>query len=330
LKKSLFVVPVAILSAYFIWAGPATARRKGSLAMRATSLGLKARGKPMGDLQTSQKRVESRAYPIPAPISGSLERKVAVVEAWVGKYKVVTLTPRKNVSPWHIIYYHGGAYVEELMKPHWDIIEALIEATGATVTVPHYPLAPEHNHREAYAFLTNVYRKVLKQADPQNVVLVGDSAGGGLVLGQALGNAALELPAPARLILFSPWLDLSVADDATLKVEPDDVMLSVDSLRYTGRLWAAGDDLRLPQLSPLYADLTGLPPIDLYQGSHDLFVIDARTFVRKVELAGGTIRYFEFPGAFHVFVAATFTPEAKMVFRDIGATLSNDAAARLS
>jgi epsilon-lactone hydrolase len=166
--------------------------------------------------------------------------------------------------------------------------------------------------------------------DPRNLVLVGDSAGGGLVLGQALGNSAMELPAPARLILFSPWLDLSVADDATLKVEPDDVMLSVDSLRFAGTLWAAGDDPRLPQLSPLYADLTGLPPIDLYQGSHDLFVIDARTFVRKVKRAGGTIRYSEFPGAFHVFVAATFTPEAKKVFREIGATLSSDAEARLT
>ncbi len=319
------MLPIAALGASLLCLGPALARGQGSLAMRAATLALKAGGKPLADAEASRKKVTSRTYPVPAPISASLAKKVAVGEAVVAGYKVVTLTPKTGASRWHIIYYHGGGYVNDLIKPHWDIVESLIDETGATVTVPFYPLAPEHNHREAFTFLTDVYRQVLTQAAAKDVVLAGDSAGGGLALGQAIENVRLGLPAPARLILFSPWLDLSLADPAARKVEPNDVMLAVDSLRLYGKMWAGGDDPHLPQLSPLYADVTSLPPIDLYQGTRDIFVVDARTFVRKVKLGGGTIRYSEFPGAFHVFVGATFTPEAKTVFREIGTTLPKGA-----
>lgn len=124
---------------------------------------------------------------------------------------------------------------------------------------------------------------------------------------------------PGRIILFSPWLDLTLADPEARKLETKDVMLAVDTLRMCGAWWAGEDDPRLPRLSPLYADLKGLPPIELYQGTNDIFVVNARTFVKKVEAAGGAIHYGEYPGAFHVFVGATFTPEAKDVFNRIAA-----------
>lgn len=325
--RKRIALPIAALGASLVWFVRERTRGRGSLAMRAATLVLKAGGKPLADVDASREAVTSRTYPAPAAMTGSLAKKVAVVEATVRGYTAVTLTPKAGASRWHVIYYHGGGYVNDLIRPHWDIVEALIDATGATVTVPLYPLAPEHSHREAFPFLTDVYRRVIARSAPADVVLAGDSAGGGLVLGRAIENLRLGLPMPARLILFSPWLDLSLADPAARTVEPEDVMLSVDALRLYGTMWAGGDDPHLPRLSPLYADLARLPPIDLYQGTRDIFVVDARTFVRKVTLAGGTIRYREFPGAFHVFVGATFTPEAKTVFREIGAGLPKIAPA---
>ena len=192
------------------------------------------------------------------------------------------------------------------------------------MTVPLYPLSPESDHRAAFAMLGDVYRKVIARTAPADTVIAGDSAGAGLALGQVIDVRSKGLPAPGRIILFSPWLDLTLADPRAREVEPRDIMLGIDSLRLCGRWWAGATDPKSPILSPLYADLKGLPPIDLFQGTRDLFVVDSRTFAARAKSAGTTIRYAEYPGAFHVFEGATFTPEAKDVFRRIGAALPDD------
>jgi epsilon-lactone hydrolase len=318
--KTWILLPAVVLGVALLGLGTALALGEGSVAMRAATLFLKAGGKPLADTQATRKNFQSRKYPSPAPMPASLAKKVNVTEVTIGKHKVFTLVPKTNASKRHVIYYHGGAYVKDMIGAHWDIIGALIDSTGATVTVPIYPLAPEHNHRPAFAFLADVYRDVLTKAAASDVVFAGDSAGGGLALGQAIEFRDQKLPMPGRIILFSPWLDLTLADPEARKLESKDVMLAVDALRICGAWWAGGDDPRLPRLSPLFADLEGLPPIELYQGTNDIFVADARTFVKKVQATGGAIHYGEYPGAFHVFVGATFTPEAKDVFRRIAAS----------
>lgn len=256
-----------------------------------------------------------------AALPAHMSAKCDMHEEQIDGMRVVRLVPKFEASGWHIIYTHGGAYVSGLITAHWDIVDALIEATGATVTVPLYPLAPESNHRCAYAFLKAVYLRVLAITPSANVVLAGDSAGAALALGQALEYREAGLPMPARVITFAPWLDISLADPAALAVESHDIVLGIEGLRHCGLWWAAGDDPHTPRLSPLYADVRGLPPIDLYQGTHDLLVVDARTFAAKVLAAGGRMRYFEYAGGFHVFMAARFTPEAKDVFKKVGRTL---------
>jgi epsilon-lactone hydrolase len=318
--KKWILLPAIVLGAALVGLGTALAQGEGSVAMRMATLVLKAGGKPLANTEATRKKLLSRTYPAPAPIPVSLAKKVNLTEATIDGYSVFTLVPKTNASKRHVIYYHGGAYVNDVAGPHWDIVGALIDASGATVTVPIYPLAPEQNSRPAFAFLADVYRHVLIKAAASDVVLAGDSAGGGLALGQAIEFRSQELPIPGRIILFSPWLDLTLADPRASAVEADDVMLAVDALRMCGAWWAGDDDPRLPRLSPLYADLKGLPPIELYQGTNDIFVVDSRTFVKKVQAAGGAIHYGEYPGAFHVFVGATFTPEAKDVFGRIAAS----------
>jgi epsilon-lactone hydrolase len=314
------LLPTVALGVAVIGLGTALALGEASVAMRVATLVLKAGGKPLADTEATRRKFLSRTYPSPAPIPALLTKKVNVSKATIDGYSVFTLVPKTNASKRHVIYYHGGAYVNDMGGPHWDIIDALIDATGATVTVPIYPLAPEQNHRPAFTFLADVYRDVLTKAAASDVVFAGDSAGGGLALGHAIELRDQKLPMPGRIILFSPWLDLTLADPEARKLERKDVMLAVDALRICGAWWAGGDDPRLPRLSPLYADFTGLPPIELYQGTNDIFVVDSRTFVKKVQTAGGAIHYGEYPGAFHVFVGATFTPEAKDVFRRIAAS----------
>jgi len=300
---------------------------RGSLAMKMAEQVLRLRGKPLADTQAFENGVLHRGRPVAAPMPVALRDKANVSEQMIAGYPVIKLRPRSGAGRRHIIYLHGGAYVSELTSPHWDIIAALIAATGATVSVPLYPLAPEHDHRPAFAFLDAVYRQALSVTPASNIVLAGDSAGAGLALGVALAARSDDLPLPGRIILFSPWLDLSLADPETAAIEPDDAMLAVEALRLCGQWWAGGTDTKSPILSPLYADLTGLPPIDLYQGTHDIFIVDSRHFAAKARLAGTPIHYKEFPGAFHVFVGAPFLPEARQVFHHIGATLAAPPAA---
>jgi epsilon-lactone hydrolase len=262
-----------------------------------------------------------RPYPAPAALTRRLRERCTVGEERVRGHLVYTLAPKRNASTWHVVYTHGGAYVYPLLRAHWTIIKALIEATGATVTIPIYPLAPEHQYREAYDALEQVYRGLVARIAPERLVLCGDSAGGGLALGQALYYRDRGLPLPGHLVLFAPWLDVTMSNPEARPRERDGVPRDLDLVREYGRWWAGSADPRTPLISPLFGDLRGLPPIQLYQGTDDILLADARALRDRVAAAGGGIRLYETPGGFHVFMGATFTPEAKRVFRQVRETL---------
>lgn len=294
---------------------------KGSFLQRLAAWVVKLRSNPSISLEALNLKYQGRAAPQPATLKRGLRRHFDVSEELVNGCQVYTFRQRVGGSGWHIIYTHGGAFVNPLQKAHWDIVECLLRATGATVTVPIYPLAPEHTYSQAFEFLEAVYRDVLESVSPGRIVLCGDSAGGNLALTQALHFRDRGLPAPARLVLFSPWLDLALGDSRARDLEPLDDMLRVDGLRQMGSWWAGSADLAEPLLSPLNADLQGLPPIDVYQGTHDILYPDARTFHERVLAAGGSSRLHVTEAGFHVFMGATFTPEARRVFSRIASDL---------
>lgn len=297
-----------------------------SAAMGATNLLFRLRRKgPVTDAEATTRKYQQRDYPAPAPIPGSLRERCGIREEQVQGQPVFTLIPKAGWSAAHIIYTHGGGYVDALRTPHWWIIDRLIEETGATVTVPIYPLAPEHTYRTAYALLEAVYRAVTEATPAARVVLCGDSAGGGLALGQAMHYRDLGLPLPGRVILFSPWVDITGSNPAAAVVETYDPMLALSGMIEIGRWWAGGDDRRSPLLSPLYGDLSGLPPLDVFQGTYDVLLPDARKLKEGVDAAGGEIHLYEYPGAFHVFVGATFTPEAHDAFQKVARSVATVA-----
>ncbi len=211
-----------------------------SLSMNAVKLLLRLQDKTLADAEKFRQQVMGRSYPAPAPLPKALRARCAVREERVQGQPVYTLVPKAGRPAAHIIYTHGGAYVNPLLGAHWSIIGRLIALTGAAVTVPIYPLAPEHTHREAYAELERVYRDVRATTPAGSVVLAGDSAGGGLALGQALRYRDISLPAPDLVLLFSPWLDITLSNPDAAPVERRDVMLGIPGLVEAGRWWPAG------------------------------------------------------------------------------------------
>lgn len=305
------------------YAGSATGRR-ASLQMLLTRAALGLGPKALGDAEKTRQLGAGRPYPVDEPVPGSLLKRCKVERRKVDGHDVITLTPTRRRGTWHLLYLHGGAYVGATLNAHWDIIGSLIDATGARVTLPCYPLAPEHDYRPATAMVDQVYDQMAGKGE--RIAVVGDSAGGNFTMALALRRRDAGLPPPQALILFSPWLDLTLRDPRARAIEKDDPMLSVDAVRICGQWWAGDADPVSPTLSPLYADLRNLPPTILFHGDHDILVVDARTFADRASNAGIGFEYREYPGAFHVFMGATFTPEAKDVWKQSALMLNRIAA----
>ena len=273
-------------------------------------------------------KVTNRAYPEDAPLPASLRHRCDVRETVMDNQTVITVTPRIDRSDQHILYLHGGAYFSPMLTAHWSIIGALIKATGASVTIPLYALTPENDFRRGTALVDTIYGHLEEQHPGERIVVAGDSSGGNFALNLVLRRRDGGQSLPDRLILFAPWLDLVMRDERAAAMEKEDVMLGVAGLRLCGRWWAGDLDPGSPHFSPQVADLSGLPPIALFQGDRDIFVIDARTFTERCRAAEVDCRYYEYPGAFHVFMAISFLPETRDVFRIIASFVSAAAEHR--
>jgi monoterpene epsilon-lactone hydrolase len=282
-----------------------------SLRMKITKALIRVMMRGGKDATAVGAELAMRTYPYASSPPNSLTQICAVDEAKVEGATVHTLLPhRRNVQK-TVIYTHGGSYVFQLQKLHWKAIERLIRSTGASVIVPIYPLAPEYTFERAYKVLETLYRELLTRQKSTDIILMGDSAGGGLAVGQALLYRDCGLPVPGRIILISPWLDLSLSNPLIAEIEPRDVMLSTSVMEMTARMWAGHADLHTPLLSPLHADLNGMPPVDIVQGTEDILFPDVHRFTRKVLEHGGEIRLKLYKGAFHVFTAVPWLPESR-------------------
>lgn len=248
-----------------------------------------------------------REYPAPAPVPRRVREHYRVTDDTVDGCRVLRLTPAE-VSGQHLMYTHGGSYVHPLVPEHWWFLERMARGSGATITVPLYRLAPEGEVGDAYDFLRAVYTE-LAASGP--VTLAGDSSGGGLALGQAVAYRDAGLPEPRRLVLFAPWVDIALTNPAAELLEPLDAMLRVDTSRACGRLWARGRDDRDPLVSPLFADLSGLPAVHTFQGGRDILAADTLLLAARLREAGNSGGLALVPGAFHGYIGAFWTPEAR-------------------
>jgi len=278
------------------------------------------------DAAAFRDRFVGREYPASAAVTEGVRACCDVRDERVLGQTVYTLTPRGHASGWHVVYTHGGGFVYPLRALHWEVIEALVRHTGASVTVPIYPLAPEHQFLETFRLLEHVYRTLLHHVPASRIVLCGDSAGGNLALAQALHYRELGLALPARIVLFSPVLDATMENPEMAAMEAGDPVLRISSARQFFRWWAGTADLRSPLLSPLHADLRGLPPMEVFVGTGEMLLPDVRLLRDWVMAAGGRIRLHETPGATHGFTAATATPEATRVYRLVAQSLEEAEA----
>ncbi len=219
-----------------------------------------------------------------------------------------------------LLYLHGGSYTSYSRRSHRELAARLGRAAGATVLVPDYRLAPEHPYPAAVDDALVCYRW-LTQRGP--VAVAGDSAGGGLALALCLRVGSAATTPPAALALLSPWTDLTLSGASIETV--DDPSLDADRLR-AAAIDYAGGRLRDPFVSPLFAELTGLPPVHIEVGTAEMLLDDSTRLADAITGSGGRAGVHVGQGLPHVYQILATTPEAVDSTNRIGVFLAEHLA----
>jgi len=249
--------------------------------------------------------IEGNAKPdkfrAPTPLE-SLYKEFQITCSQINENDIYRLEPKENKSSIVILYLHGGAYVNNSSKFHWETIQQIIKDNNCTVIYPDYPLAPKASHVEGFQFLDVLYQQILSEVDPNDLVLMGDSAGAGFALAFSQKLKKEGRKQPSQLILLSPWLDVTCTNPEMIEVDKYDPMLPIDGLKMCGELWAKGKDVKNYLVSPIYGDIEGLPLISIFISTHDILEPDARKFRDLCDEKGVAINYFNYPKMIHDWV----------------------------
>ena len=209
-----------------------------------------------------------------------------------------------------IMFLHGGAYVGEINYQHLLYCFKLSRKLDAHVIAPVYPLAPVHKAMETYEMITEIY----KTLDHENLILMGDSAGGGFVLSFAQYLKTVGLPQPSKMIAFSPWVDISMSN---LPYDSEnDPILGEIGLREIGKSWAGDLDTKDYRVSPLYGDVTGQAQTLIFSGTNEIFHKDIKLYVENLKMSNVDVKFIEGEGLFHIYPLFP-SPEAKKAFKEI-------------
>ena len=203
-----------------------------------------------------------------------------------------------------LLYFHGGAYVLGSADDSAGLASDVARRAGVRAISVDYRLAPEHPFPAAVDDAVAAYRALLDSGTPSSAIaFVGESAGGGLVAATlaALGDAGL--PQPACAAVFSPWADLTVSGNSAVGKAKADPALSPEALRTRARDYLRDADPGTPLASPIFADLTGLAPLLIQVGSHEVLLDDAVRLAARAGEHDVAVRLQVWPGVPHVFQA---------------------------
>lgn len=219
-----------------------------------------------------------------------------------------------------VYYLHGGGYVACSPKTHRGFTANLALAANAKVLSLDYRLAPEEKFPAAVEDAVGGYRLLLDKGEsPQNIVIGGDSAGGGLAAATLIALRERGLPMPAGAFLLSPWTDLAATGESLVTNDPVDPMLSGQLVAPMAKLYYGDFSPKEPLVSPLYGDLRGFPPLRIYVSDTEILLDDARRLAARASEQGVSVDlrvWSKLPHVWPVFVAFGI-PESKAAFHEI-------------
>lgn len=218
-----------------------------------------------------------------------------------------------------ILYLHGGAYVLGGCDSHRHLVSHIARESGVRALLPEYSLAPENPYPAAIEDVVEVYRALLAEGyRPADIVVAGDSAGGGLAVASLLSFRAAGMPMPAGMFLISPWLDLSASGESMQTRDGQDPWFRPRDIAVIAGHYCREEQVREPMVSPVFADVHDFPPTFIQVGDDEILLSDATRLADKLRNAGRHVRIEVFPGMWHVFQAfLLIVPEARDAVRSL-------------
>jgi monoterpene epsilon-lactone hydrolase len=219
-----------------------------------------------------------------------------------------------------ILFFHGGGYVSGSVAIHKLLCVSLARATGMRMLLPEYRLAPENPFPAALEDALSAYRWLLAQGfKPAEIIIAGDSAGGGLALATTLALRDAGEVLPVAVVCLSPWADLTLTGESYRTKAKADPILSTKKLHHWASSYTDENNLSNPLVSPVYADFHDFPPLLIQVGSEEIMLDDALRVAEKAKAAGVGVTLKVWLGMWHVWHATgTWLPESREALAEIG------------
>lgn len=268
-----------------------------------------------------QKALEqsSQPYKLPKPA-----RRTYGFQEFANQPDTFVVTPRSGSSKFTIFYLHGGSYWQDPNLFHFKFLRKLADRLNSQIIVPVYPKAPSYAAHDVHEMVLTRYLDLIEQHNisPESIILMGDSAGGGLALAllQVLRNQ--NLPLPRQGFLLSPWLDISNSNMGMQLVQPRDPILNIEKLAFQGREYAGSLDLKDPLVSPIYGDLTDLPPLSVITGTRDILFADILKYQNLCQEQDLEVSFHIFDKQLHCFMGFPI-PESDKALDRIAKDIEN-------
>jgi monoterpene epsilon-lactone hydrolase len=275
----------------------------------------KRRSGPAPTIETLRRRYGGLGRFAPRPPRGTLVKQLDL-----DGVRAVSTATWESRADRHILYLHGGGHVSGSPKLYRDFTWRIAAAARARALMPYHRLAPEHPYPAAIEDAATAYRALVAGgADPRAIALMGESAGGGLVLGVLLKLRDEGTPLPAAAVTISPWTDLALSGSSYRQNADADPMLSRADAARMASYYLGEADPRTPYASPIYGDPSGLPPTLIQVGSDEILLDDSVQMAERMRAAGCEVElevWPRMPHAWHVW--ARVMPEARAAIARIG------------
>lgn len=224
------------------------------------------------------------------------------------------IVPQRATDDAVLLYWHGGAYLVGSIRSHRPLVSHIANAAGVQAVIPEYRLAPEHRYPAALEDAVRAYRQLLDNGiEPDRIVVGGDSAGGGLTVAMLLELRNAGIPLPQACILLSPWLDLTGSGESMHTHASRDPLFEPHDMPGVVSRYCDDNERRLPTVSPIFANVAGLPPTLIQVGEDEILLSDSQRYAGKLRDAGIDVKLDVWPGMWHVwqmFVRAM--PESRL------------------
>ena len=242
----------------------------------------------------------------------------------IGNMPAVWVVPSEPTDK-VIFYLHGGAYLIGSIDSYLHLLAQIAEASGARVFAIDYRLAPEHPFPAALDDAKNAYLWLLTEnIPPKNLIVMGDSAGGGLALALTIALRDENLAMPSAVVCMSPWVDLALTGETMITKAKSDPIVSRELAEKAVKFYLKNMDEKLPLASPLYADLKGLPSLMIQVGTLEILLSDAQRLADKAKMSGAQVDLDIWENMPHVWqFFAGFVPEGKEAIQRIGHFIRN-------